>query len=105
MAITSDSADLTAVVTGSIQRFKGTRILLRIHIRPDDTVQIEALCFDSGGTDYYGVGTFEYTATELDAYTGSGSGEYEIFKNVCEQAVKATLEGISENSGNTYTIV
>lgn len=105
MAIITGVSDYTSLQSGSIQRFKGTTLLLSIHIDTDDAVRIEVKAFDSGGSDFYGSYWFQYTSSELDAYTGSGSGEFAQFKSVCEQAVKATLEGISENSGNTYTIV
>ena len=49
--------------------------------------------------------TLRFTEAELEAFTGSGSGEYSQFKNCVEQAVKGYLEGISENSGTTFTIV
>lgn len=105
MPITSDSGDFTALQEGSIQRFKGAKMYLYIMIDTDDAVRIEVKAFDSSGDVFYGSRQFEYTTTELDAYTGAGSGEFAPFKDVCEQAVKSTLEGISENSGNTYTIV
>ena len=105
MPITSGASDYVSLESGSIQRFKGSKMYLYITIDTDDAVRIEVKAYDSTGAIYYGSQWFQYTTSELDAYTGSGSGEFAPFKNVCEQAVKASLEGLSENTGNTFTIV
>jgi len=105
MPITSGASDYVSLESGNIQRFKGAKMYLYIVVDTDDAVRIEVKAYDSTGDAFYGSRWFEFTTSELDAYTGSGSGEFAPFKNVCEQAVKDALEGISENTGNTFTIV
>lgn len=45
-----------------------------------------------------------YTKANLTAYTSSGADDILKAFNLCEQAVKGTLEGYAENSGVTFTI-
>ena len=44
------------------------------------------------------------TKAEIDAFTGTGSTEIDQFYNCVLQFVKDYLEGITENSGVTFTI-
>lgn len=44
------------------------------------------------------------TKSDIDAYTGSGTGDTEVFNNAVMQHVKNYLEGLSENTGVTFTI-
>jgi len=51
-----------------------------------------------------GSAILELTYAEVDAFTGTGSTDVEVFYNQCEQAVDDYLSGITENSGVTFTI-
>lgn len=48
--------------------------------------------------------SFSYTQSELTAYTSSGANDVLKAFNLVEQAVKASLEALAENSGVTFTI-
>lgn len=58
--------------------------------------------------DSYPVGVGELTLIfsddEIDAYTPTAGTETEEILDVCNQAVKAYFEGISLNSGITFTL-
>lgn len=45
-----------------------------------------------------------FTNTEVNAFTGSGTTNRDKFFNQVEQAVVDHLEGITDNSGVTFTI-
>lgn len=60
---------------------------------------------DSVSTNEIGRATIELTTTEIDAETGSGSGETAIWYNAVERAVKTKLEAIADNASVTFTIV
>jgi hypothetical protein len=49
--------------------------------------------------------TYVFTKSEVNAFTGTGAGDAEKFENAVLQAVKDILDGITENSGVTFTIV
>lgn len=65
------------------------------------SVQVRVLS-DSGGI----VATLDlvFTNTEIAAFTGSGTTDRDKFFNQVEQAVVDHLEGITDNSGATFTI-
>lgn len=54
---------------------------------------------------YAGTYAIEFTYATLNALTPSGADDVEKFFNLCEQAVVDYLEGITENSAVTFTIV
>lgn len=45
-----------------------------------------------------------FTKSRLTSFTSSGADDVLKAFNLCEQAVKADLEALSENSGVTFTI-
>jgi hypothetical protein len=46
---------------------------------------------------------YVYTEAELTAYTPTGTGAVQEYHNLVEQAVKATLEATTENTGSGAT--
>lgn len=69
-----------------------------------DSTQINIQVWQAGGDNFYADHTVTFTEAELEAFTGSGTGEYPQFKSVVEQAAKDYLEGITENAAVTFTI-
>ena len=57
----------------------------------------------SGALDAYRDFQIQYTKAEIDAYTGTGTGDTAKIQNALEQAVKATL--LALNASITFTIV
>ena len=49
--------------------------------------------------------TMEVTVTEVDAETGSGSGETAPWFNALQKAVKTKLAAITGNGSTTFTVV
>ena len=82
-----------------------TKVFCPIEINKDNVTIIHVQVWDDAGTVFYGEVTFPQTEAELEAYTSAESGEFSIFKNVCEQAAKAYLEAITANVGVAFTIV
>lgn len=60
---------------------------------------------DSLTTETISYGYMEVTAAEVDAETGSGTGETDLWFNALQKAVKAKLAAITDNSGVTFTVV
>lgn len=46
----------------------------------------------------------EASYAEVDAFTGTGSTDVEVFFNQCEQLVDDHLSNLADNSGVTFTI-
>lgn len=101
------ATDIFILETGSALQFKDApvRVYCPLAIDRDDVVRVDVQVWNDAVDVFYGSITLRFTEAELEAFTGSGSGEYSQFKNCVEQAVKGYLEGISENSGTTFTIV
>lgn len=47
----------------------------------------------------------EATYAEVDAFTGSGTTDVEVFFNQCEQLVDDHLSNLTDNAGVTFSIV
>jgi hypothetical protein len=84
------------------------RLLVYPTILPPDYVRCE--CFgeyDVGGLVNRQPGAYlnlEFTWSYLLTFSATGSDDITRFLNLCEQAVKAHLESISENSNVVFTI-
>ena len=81
------------------------RVYCPLAIDRDDVVRVDVQVWNDAVDVFYGSITLRFTEAELEAFTGSGSGEYSQFKNCVEQGGKGLFGGISENSGTTFTIV
>jgi hypothetical protein len=60
---------------------------------------------DTVSTNYIGTGYVTLTTAEVDAETGSGSGETAPWFNALEKAVVTKLSAYTGNSSTTFTIV
>lgn len=106
MAITSDNGYY--LYTGSPTKYDNTltEILCPIKVEKDDTIRVDVEVWDdTDNTVFYGSVSLTFTEAAVEAYTGSGTGEFSQFKNCVEQAVVDYLEGVTENSGIVFTIV
>ena len=70
-----------------------------------DQFAVTLRILDSVSTNEIARGYMEVTATEVDAETGSGTGETDPWFNALQKAVKTKLEAIADNSGVTFTVV
>ena len=106
MAITSDNGFY--LYEGSPTKFDNTLvvILCPVKVEKDDVIRVDVEVWDDvDNTVFYGSHPLVFTEAEVEAYTGSGTGEFSLFKNCVEQAVVDYLEGVTENSGIVFTIV
>jgi hypothetical protein len=92
--------------TGAI-RFASslTKIWCPVYVSKDDAITIQVQVWNTAGDTFYGEEVLTRTESELEAQEGAGTGEFTQFKSVVEQEVKDYLEGVSLNSGVTFTIV
>ncbi len=105
MAITA--SDVFILETGNVISFKDApvRIYCPFAVDKDDVTAVDVQVWNDAGTVFYMAHTLRFSEAELEAFTGTGSGEFSQMKNVVEQAVKGYLEGIGDNGGVTFTIV
>jgi len=105
MPITSDNGFY--LYEGSPTKYDYTLVKMYcpVKVEKDDTIRVDVEVWDTAGEVFYGNYPLTFTEAEVEAFTGSGTGEFSQFKNVVEQAVVDYLEGVTENSGITFTIV
>lgn len=60
---------------------------------------------DSVSTEYIGEGSMWLTVTEVDAETGSGTGETAPWWNALQKAVKTKLLTYTGNGSTSFTVV
>lgn len=99
--------DVFVFEAGSALSFKDApvRVYCPFAVDKDDVMTVDVQVWNDAVDVFYGSITLRFTEAELEAFTGSGTGEFTQMKSVVEQAVKSYLEGIGENSGVTFTIV
>lgn len=98
------TADTFVLYEGDKVAYNGLDIYAVPTVYDEDTsvsVQVRILS-DAGGI----AATLDltFTNTEIAAFTGSGTTDRDKFFNQVEQAVVDHLEGITDNSGATFTI-
>lgn len=105
MAITAN--DVFILVDGSPLQWKDApvRIFCPFMVDKNDVTSVDIQVWNDAGDVFYQSHTVRFSESELEAFTGSGTGEFSQMKNVVEQAVVDYLEGIADNSGTTFTIV
>lgn len=106
MPITADdyySIDSSGKVQYSA--YPRTQVFCTMEVNKENVTLIHVQVWDDNGEVFFGEVTIPKTSTELEAYTSAESGEFSMFKDVCEQAVKEYLETIAPNTGITFTIV
>ena len=91
---------------GSEQKYDGSSIIcepvfFELLLKFEITLRV----LDSATTNEIGRGYMSVTTTEVDAETGSGSGEYAPWFNALQKAVITKLSAMTGNSGTTFTIV
>lgn len=89
----------------SQQQFSGSSIICQPTYRETEqkfTVQLNVL--DSTTTTLIAYGYMEVTKAEVDAETGSGTGEVANWFSALQLAVKTKLAAIPDNSGVTFTV-
>ena len=71
----------------------------------DDITAVNIEVWDTAGELFFHSDTVRFTESELEAFTGSGTGEFTQFKSVVELAIKDYLDGRTGNTGVvTFTI-
>ena len=105
MAITAN--DVFILETGSPLQWKDApvRVFCPFRVDKDDVTAVDIQVWNDAGDQFYQSFTVRFSESELEAFTGSGTGEFTQMKSCVEQAVKDYLEGIAENAGTTFTIV
>jgi hypothetical protein len=90
----------------SQQQFLGARILCEPTFRETEakfSVRLNVLDSTTSHVIHYGY--IEVTSAEVDAETGSGTGEVDQWWNALQKAVKTKLAAIPDNSGVTFTVI
>lgn len=106
MPITSDNGYYLYLGSPTKYDHNLTKIFCPIKVEKDDTIRVDVEVWDNvDNTVFYGSVPLTFTEAAVEAYTGSGTGEFSQFKNCVEQAVVDYLEGVTENSGIAFTIV
>lgn len=105
MAITA--SDVFILEDGSPLQWKDApvRIYCPFAVDRNDVTAVDVQVWNDAGDTFYQAYTLRFTEAELEAFTGSGTGEFTQMKSCVEQAVKDYLEGIADNAGTTFTIV
>jgi hypothetical protein len=89
----------------SQQKFEGSSIMCEptyYELQTKFVVKLNIL--DSVSNTVISYGYIEVTKTEVDAETGSGTGETDPWWNALQKAVKTKLAAITDNSGVTFTV-
>lgn len=100
------SASAFVLEQGSQNEFNGCSVICEptyLELRSAFSVRLRII--DSVSSNEISSGFLEVTKTEVDAETGSGTGETALWFSALQEAVVAKLEAISDNSGVTFTVV
>lgn len=102
MITTADQITLDAsgsFESGYAREYKGPNIhcIVREGDIRSNRWLVEVICVDSSD-NYLGGRVFEYTTTELNAYTPTGADDVEKFFNLVEQAVVDSLEALNPSA-------
>lgn len=90
----------------SQQKFDGSSIICEpTYFETQAKFGVKLVVIDSVSTNSIAYGYLEVTTTEVDAETGSGTGETAPWWNALQKAVKTKLESITDNSSVTFTVV
>lgn len=98
--------DVFILEDGSPLAFKDApvKIFCPFSVDKDDLTRVDMQVWNDAEDVFYASVTVSFSEAELEAFTGLGTGEFTQMKSVVEQAVKDYLEGITDNSGVTFTI-
>jgi hypothetical protein len=103
--ISSASAAFVLEEDSQLQ-FLGARIMCEpTYYELQEKFALRLNVLDSATSNVIHYGYMEVTKTEVDAETGTGTGETAPWWNALQKAVVTKLEDIPDNSGVTFTIV
>jgi len=94
------------VESGSQRKFDGANIICEpTFLELSDVFRVYMRIQDSATTEYIGEGYLSVTATEVDAETGTGTGETDPWFNALQKAVITKLSAYTGNGSTVFTIV
>ena len=94
------------IESGSQQKYDGSSIICEpVFFETLLKFEITLRVLDSSTTNEIGRGYMSVTTTEVDAETGSGTGEYAPWWNALQKAVKTKLASMTGNASTVFTIV
>ncbi len=94
------------VESGSQKEFDGCTIVCEpTFFEVQDNFNVILHIQDTVSTNFIDRGYMTVTATEVDAETGSGSGETDPWFNALQKAVITKLSAMTGNGSTTFTIV
>lgn len=94
------------VESGSQQKYDGSSIVCQpVFFESLLRFEVTLIVLSSTTTNEIGRGYISVTTTEVDAQTGSGSGEYAPWWNALQKAVIAKLSAMTGNASTVFTIV
>lgn len=94
------------VEDGSQQQFNGSSIICEpTYFETAEKFGVRLNVIDSTTTTIIAYGYIEVTNTEVDAETGSGTGETANWFSALQEAVITKLEALTGNGSTTFTVV
>ena len=106
MPITADVDYYISDANGVHYRSSTTKIVCPFAVDKDDVTAVDIQVWNTALDVFYASYPVRFTESELEAFTGSGTGEFTQMKSVVEQAVVDYLDGRPGNTGVvTFTIV
>ena len=94
------------IESASQQKYDGSSIICEpVFYETLSRFEVTLRVLDSSTTTEIGRGSIQVTTTEVDAETGSGSGEYAPWFNALQKAVKTKLAAMTGNASTVFTIV
>ena len=92
--------------SGSQQQYNGSSIICQpVFFETLSRFEVTLIVLSSTTTAEIGRGYINVTTTEVDAETGSGSGEHAPWFNALQKAVKTKLAAMTGNASTVFTIV
>lgn len=90
----------------SQQQFSLSNIICSPHYyETTEVFDVDLIIQDSVSTNHILTSSMRVTKAEVDAETGSGTGEVAQWFSALQQAVVTKLEAIPDNSAITFTVV
>ena len=94
------------IESGSQQKYDGSSIICEpVFFETLSRFEITLRVLSSTTSNEIGRGYMSVTTTEVDAETGSGSGEHAIWFNALQKAVITKLAAMTGNASTVFTIV
>jgi hypothetical protein len=94
------------IESGSEQVFYGSSIICEpVYYESLTRFEVTLRVISSATTSEIGRGYMQVTTTEVDAETGTGTGEYAPWFNALQKAVITKLSAYTGNASTVFTIV